>query len=130
MHGWRVQIQRKNRVELSHFSDLQYGGKRKALQAAIAHRDALFQEMHGADYPQWRRSCKRRNNTSGMVGVGRYIAREMTGGKPVERPFWLGFWIGDDGKRHSRKFRVSKYGERQAKALARAAREQALARWA
>jgi hypothetical protein len=68
------------------------------------------------------------DNTSGMVGVGRYIAREMAGGKAVERAFWQGFWIGDDGRRRSRKFRVAKYGEKQAKALACAAREQALAR--
>lgn len=126
-HGWRVQVQRKGQIVIRNFSDKLYGGKRKALQAAMDCRDALLEQMHDERYGLWRCQRKRRNNTSGIVGVGRYIAREMVGDQEVERVSWHAFWAGSDGKRHSRKFSVSKYGEAQAKVLACAARQQALA---
>lgn len=126
-HAWRVRAQYKSRGVIRHFSDKPYGGKRKALQAALAYRDELLQQIHDERYNLWRRQRKRRNNTSGTVGVGRYIARDMVAGREVERPSWLAFWDGADGKRHSRKFSVSKYGEAKAKALAHAARRKALA---
>ncbi len=127
MHSWRVQVQGKSKIVFRHFSDRMHGGKRKALQAAIVYRDALLEQMHDTRYALWRRQRKRRNNTSGIVGVGRYIAREMVGGEEVARINWQAFWDGADGKRHSRKFSVKKYGETRAKALACAARRQALA---
>ena len=126
-HSWLVQVQRRGKIVFQYFSDNLYGGKRKALTAAQQYRDQLLDQMQDEQYPLWRRNRKRRNNTSGIVGVGRYLARETVGGKLVERAFWQAFWDGSDGKRHSRKFSVSKYGEAKAKSLARAARLQAMA---
>ncbi|NEX64202.1 AP2 domain-containing protein [Noviherbaspirillum galbum] len=126
-HCWKVQVQHRNRVVIHHFSDGRYGGKRKALTAAIACRNELLEDMRDERYAHWRRNRRRRNNTSGIVGVGRYVAREVVGGKDVERASWIAFWDGADGKRHTRKFAVNKYGEARAKALACKARREAMA---
>ena len=127
MHYWRVQVQCKNRIVIRPFSDRLHGGKRKALRAAIACRDALLEQMHDGQYNLWRRQRKRSNNTSGIVGVGRYLARETVGGKHTVRAFWQAFWNDLDGKRHGKKFAVKKYGDARAKAMAIQARRQALA---
>jgi AP2 domain len=126
-HGWSVQVQHNGQIVRRYFSDSVHGGKRKALQVAIACRDALLEQLWHGRYTLWRRQCKRRNNTSGIVGIARYIAREMVGDKEVERISWHAFWNSADGKQRSRKFSVNKYGETRAKTLACAARRQALA---
>jgi hypothetical protein len=125
-HCWKVQVQYRNRVMIRHFSDGLYGGKRKALSAAITCRDELLSQFQDERYEHWRRNRRRSNNTSGIVGVGRYVARETAGGKTVERASWIAFWDGEDGKRHTRKFAVTKYGETRAKALACKARRDAM----
>jgi hypothetical protein len=44
-HCWKVLVRRKNRVSDRNFSDGIYGGKQKALRAAIAWRDELLLEL-------------------------------------------------------------------------------------
>lgn len=124
-HCWRVQIQCSGHIVLHSFSDGLYGGKRKALQAALVWRDAMLDQVQHERAQRWLYMCTvlRKNNSSGIVGVGRYISRESG----EERASWHGYWQGDDGKRHSRKFAVDKYGEKHAKALAIAARTEAMA---
>ena len=41
-HAWRVTLQRHNDIVVKMFSDSIYGGKRKALKAAVICRDELL----------------------------------------------------------------------------------------
>ena len=109
------------------FTDGVYGGKRKALQAAISFRDYLLAEAPSYEHQIWVRTRLRRNNRSGIPGVGRYdqLANPRTGRRAV---FWLASWVDENGASRKRKFSVLRYGERKAKQLARAERERQLAR--
>ena len=120
-HGWLAQVQRRHAIINRMFSDGLYGGRRASLRAAVAWRDALLNALHDEHYALWRRNGKRRNNTSGIVGVGRYAVS----GQP-HAAYWLAFWNNGEGTRQSRKFSISKYGEGRARALAIAARRDAL----
>lgn len=125
-HAWIVQVQRRGEITIRRFSDGRHGGRQKALEAAIRFRDATLSQLHDARYPVWRRNRKRRNNTSGIVGVGRYVSREQGRRGIVERVSWQAFWDGPDGRRHTRKFSVNLHGERRARDLAPRAREEAM----
>lgn len=125
-HAWLVQVQRRGGITIRCFTDGRYCGKRSALQAAIRFRDAALTSARDKGYQLWRRNRKRRNNTSGIVGVGRYVSRERIGGSSIERVSWQAFWDGPDGRRHGRKFSVNLHGERRARELARRAREDAM----
>jgi len=117
-HAWRVTIQRRNEIVVRPFSDGVHGGKAKALKAAQAFRDEMLGEMHSPDFVVWRRNRKRVNNTSGVVGVGRYVSRHVHEGRVIERPSWQAFWTDESGRRVSRKFSVAVHGEKQARLLA------------
>jgi hypothetical protein len=125
-HAWRVQVQSRGRVVIRHFSDGVYGGKQKALKVAWRFRDATLKEAHDDRYWFWRRHRMRRNNTSGVVGVGRYVSRECRHGRLTEQTYWLAYWDDADGWRRSRKFSVSTHGEKRAKQLACQARREAM----
>lgn len=125
-HAWLVQVQRRGEITIRSFTDGRYGGKRAALEAAIRFRDAALSSGRDKGYQLWRRNRKRRNNTSGIVGVGRYVNHEHRRQGIVERISWQAFWDGPDGRRHSRKFSVNLHGERRAKELARRARADAM----
>lgn len=125
-HAWLVQVQRRGEITIRSFTDGRYSGKRAALEAAIRFRDAALNSGRDKGYQLWRRNRKRRNNTSGIVGVGRYVNREHGRQRIIERISWQAFWDGPDGRRHSRKFSVNLHGERRAKELARRARADAM----
>lgn len=118
-HGWHVLLSRKKKTFSKFFSDASCGGKSKALKLAIAYRDEV-DRMASDGNDLWRRSLLRRNNSSGIPGVGRYLAKSSPG--DPGRPYWFAFWNDKAGKRRSCKFQVSRYGEAQAKALAIAER--------
>lgn len=124
-HSWHVAIRSRNQAVTRHFSDSVHGGKRKALQAAIAFRDEMLAQLRDADYSKWLRR-KRGNNTSGIVGVARYVNVSQTQEHPQEYPYWQAFWRDRDGKRHTRTFSVLKYGERGARQMAIKARQTAV----
>ena len=126
-HAWRVTLQRHNDISVKTFSDLIHGGKRKALKAAVEYRDELLRRYSPYAHSIWVRTRLRRNNTSGIPGVGRYEERAnpKTG---YTREFWLASWVNEQGASRKRKFAVSRYGERQAKRLAVAERERQLSR--
>jgi hypothetical protein len=110
-YGWYTQVIRKGVWHKKLFSDSVYGGKKPALDAAIQYRDHV-KGNSAQKYKLWRRSVIRRNNTSGIVGVGRYVRSDN------KTAFWAAFWDDKSGKRRSRKFSVTIYGEDQARILA------------
>ncbi|THJ21576.1 MAG: AP2 domain-containing protein [Nitrospira sp. CG24E] len=116
-YGWRVTLQRKGEIVAKTFSDGVYGGKRKALNVAVDCRSMLLSQHSTLDHQLWVRTRLRRNNTSGIPGVGRYevLANPNTGRRST---FWLASWVNEHGASRKRKFYVSHYGERQAKRLA------------
>jgi hypothetical protein len=116
-HAWRVTLQRWNGITVKTFSDSVHGGKRKALKAAREYRNGLLLQHSPFKHHVWVRTRLRRNNTSGIPGVGRYevVANPNTERRQV---FWLASWANERGVRHQRKFFISSYGERQAKRLA------------
>lgn len=106
------------------FSDAVHGGKAKALQAARRFRDDVLAQMHDPYAVVWRRNLKRTNNTSGVVGVGRYVNRKVQNDCIVERASWQAFWSDEQGRRVSRKFSVAVHGEQRARMLAIECRRQ------
>jgi hypothetical protein len=120
--GWKVSIQRRGKRKSKYFSDKKCGGKAKALAAAKDYRDSVLATVSNPAYEHWLRDNKHPPNTSGIVGVARYRIRS---GKKMA-VVWDAFWGDIDGTRHRRRFYVSTYGEKGAKALACAARREAM----
>ena len=127
MHTWVVQAKRHGQTPVRRrFSDSRYGGKRAALLAAIHFRDTVLTETQRQRYWLWRRHRPRNDNTSGTIGVARYVSHKTVKGKVYKYAAWQAFWNDADGKRHTREFSVNRYGEDGAKALARRARAEAI----
>ena len=123
-HAWRVSLRRQNKLLVKNFPDKTYGGKRKALLAAKAHRDQVIDQYPPTTRQQFC-NAPRRHNTSGIPGVYRYAKRyKLKDGCIKEIWYWEAHWPakkpGDFGKAT---FSIQRYGEKQAKALAVAARE-------
>jgi hypothetical protein len=116
---WRVTVRRYGRVVERTFSDASFGGKRQSLAAAKIYRDALevYIATFAADHRLWRSARINKRNTSGTVGVARYLhPPKKPGGRPF--PFWQAFWLDIHGKRQSKSFLVSAHGEHGARRLA------------
>lgn len=124
-YGWRVTVQRKGQIIAKTFSDGIYGGKRKALKNAEEYRNVLLSQHLPFEHLIWACSRLRKNNTSGIPGVGRYdiLGNANTGRRDA---FWLASWTNENGVGRKRKFYVSRYGEREAKRLAIAERNKQL----
>jgi hypothetical protein len=120
-HGWVVSVKRRGRNHnLDHYRDARYGGRVKALRAAIKRRDEMEAELPPA-------TCLRERDSrskTGMVGVTLTIRRR---GARVLR-YWLANWVELDGRREHRTFAVAKYGAARARSLAERARQQAVER--
>lgn len=120
-HAWIVQVQRRSNIIIKMFSDSIFGGKQEALSAALEYRELLTMAPSLAEHNLWHRTIVRRNNTSGIPGVGLY--RRPNG---TER--WVAFWIDENGIRKSRSFAVNIHGKQRAKQLAIAERQRQLKR--
>ncbi|HEX4079182.1 MAG TPA: AP2/ERF family transcription factor [Rhizomicrobium sp.] len=120
--GWKVSIQRRGKRESKYFSDKKCGGKAKALAAAKDYRDSVLGTVSDTAYRRWLSNNRHPPNTSGIIGVARYRIRS---GKNMVA-VWDAFWGDVDGTRHRRRFYVSTHGEKGAKALACAARREAM----
>ena len=97
------------------FSDGVWGGKQKALDAALAWRDEQIGLLPAYELQVRRRNLLRKNNKSGVPGVGRYEREPPPGKEGKGSAFWMAFWTDPDGKAHKRKFAVNRWGERGAK---------------
>lgn len=122
--AWLVRVQRNSKIISKMFSDGVHGGKRKALQAAISFREQVLAGVPNCEYQMRRRNVVRRNNKSGISGVGRYEVQSDSG---HIRSYWLARWDDERGMCRLRKFSVGRYGERKAKQLAIAERRRQLA---
>lgn len=120
--GWKVNLKRRTQYMHKYFTDAKYGGKRNALEAAQTWLDSLMSVASDPDYMLWRRNKKPETNTSGIVGVGRYAVKYRKG----RRLLWQAMWKDADGKQHCKRYFVSTHGEREAKALAVAARREGM----
>lgn len=109
-HAWMATI--RVRIYRRVFTEGVYGGKRKALEAAIRHRDHLITTLR----PLTRRgfcSIKKKNNRSGIVGVTRITRvhrKQHRLGKPTSG--WRCGRIAGNRSRQKKRFAVKKYGER------------------
>lgn len=115
--SWRVGIGRGENRLLQTFPDSKYGSEEASLAAAQEYRNELLQKAPLLSKQSFMRKV-RRNNRSGISGVGVY--------GEGEKRFWLAridYKGYGDKKTKSRKYRVSKYGEEEAKAKAIAQRE-------
>lgn len=126
-HGWVVTLQRKGATIVKRFADGLYGGKRKALEAAVEYRDSFLARDKPFDHQIWIRTRLRKNNTSGIPGVGRYEVIDNSD-SGIPRAFWLASWVDERGASRKRKFSVRRYGEQEAKLLAIAERDYQLKR--
>jgi hypothetical protein len=126
-HAWIVTLQRKGAVVVKRFADGVYGGKRKALKAAVEYRDSILARDKPFDHQIWIRTRLRKNNRSGIPGVGRYevVDNPRTGNV---REFWLASWVDERGASRKRKFSITRYGEEEARLLAIAERDYQLRR--
>lgn len=113
-HGWIVFAQRRRQVFTKHFADGVHGGKSEAYRAASKYRGRLIKEHVGLTRAEYA-SILRRNNTSGVPGVCKYLSGH-----------WVSFWPTVPGKTRRMKFSVTKYVENKAFDLAVAARLRAM----
>ncbi|MGB7326316.1 MAG: AP2/ERF family transcription factor [Rubripirellula sp.] len=119
--GYLIRMMRKTKMHMEYFSDREYGGKRKALQAARKHRDKMEEKLKGFT-PKQIANKERSNNTSGVVGV-RYVEEvdPRWKSKPVYG-YWVAQWSPQPGVRKTQRFSVEKYGDDEAYELAVKAR--------
>lgn len=118
---WRVHFRRRGKLHAKSFPDLKHGGRKKALVAAIAWRDARMGRVRPLGLREFN-AMRRSNNTSGVAGVHFLRSRRQP----------LGYWQAKikmpNGRKIHRSFSVRRFGERQAFRLAVAAREELLMR--
>ena len=124
-HAWLATVQRKRKITIKMFSDVALGGKKKALKAAIEFKNKVLADISEYEYHIHIRSILRKNNTSGIPGVGRYetIRNVKTGRRDA---YWEAFWDDENGKKRGRRFNVARYGEEDAKKMAVLLREEML----
>ncbi|QDT02857.1 AP2 domain protein [Rubripirellula lacrimiformis] len=124
--GYLVRVTRKGKMHSDYFSDVDYGGKRKALLAAREFRDQLESKLKGYTSKQIAKK-ERANNTSGVVGV-RYVEEldPRWESQPVYG-YWVAQWSPSKGVRKTARFSVEKYGDDEALRLAIKARNKGVA---
>jgi len=124
-HSWFVTVQRRGQIYYRHFTDSVYGGKRRALDAARTYRDGLVASLVPLTRPE-RCRIRKKNNRSGISGVTRIDVINTSRGRSYRRQYWLAQWPISNGKAQTRKFSITRYGERGAFQRALRARRQAL----
>lgn len=124
-HGWFVRGYRNGKTYSKLFSDRKSGGKDKARDTAIAHRDELYSELKQIpQQPRARRMVYRDSrNTTGVLGVSRTRKTDAQG--RVTDCYSVS-WRPEPGKQKCTSFSIRKYGEEKAFQKAVALRKQKL----
>ncbi|MDX1530733.1 MAG: AP2 domain-containing protein [Rhodothermales bacterium] len=103
-HGWQVRVSHNGRRQTKFFADRKYGGRDKALQLAIEHREVLLAARPDPSDGVVERRAQARS-TSGVAGV-RLAFKNDT-------PYVEANWV-RDGKRSVSSFSVDRWGLRKA----------------
>jgi len=112
VRGYWVRVVKDGKLYQRLFSDGQYGGKRRAMQAAREYRDEVRKKLFGDKADAQRRvftSCRR--NTSGMVGV-HYVEKKRNGS--VTRAYVASWCPTKGGPQKHKYFSVNQLGKREA----------------
>jgi len=122
-HAWHVTISRQRKRFSKYFSDGIYGGKRKALAAAMRYREEVL-----ANNPPFalRQFCEivKRNNRCGISGISRIANTRKNG---VLCWYWNARWSPEPYKSQSKKFSIARHGEEKAFKMAVRYRKKMLA---
>jgi hypothetical protein len=106
-HGWQVRIRRSGKRHTKFFSDGRYEGREAALQAAIAYRDELLDELPEVTPPSQRRAW----SNTGVAGLS---LRDKLGADGMHNPYVQLSWIDAARRRRGAAYSVNKWGLRQA----------------
>lgn len=115
-YAWKLDIQRSGKVHIHLFDFAEYGGEAQALDAAEKMRNQLVLKMPQA-FTYENRQRLMPHNTSGHPGVYRVQSNNIDYWRATTRIH---------GYNLSKSFRVDRYGDEQAKALALQERERQL----
>ena len=119
--GWLVRMTRKGKLHSQYFSDQEHGGKRKALTAAMKHRDELETKLKSYSPKQLSKKV-RSNNTSGTPGVRLVKEVDSRWASEPTYEYYVAQWSPEAGVRKTKRFSVKKYGKKKALEMAIKAR--------
>lgn len=117
--AWRAMFQIQGMSYNRYFADSSYGGPEHSKEEALRFVSQVeaYQDLKGLAS----RFKVRKNTRSGVPGVARIDPKAGRGA------FWMGYWTDpSNGRKRSKKFSVSIYGEEGAKGLAMDYREKAM----
>ena len=123
-HGYFVRLQRKGKTHSAFFTDLKYGGRRRALAVAQRHHRKLLAKL-GPPIRMHRRrwaEMRRRKGSSSIVGVQRVLVRR----NGEVRKYWVATWSPKPYVVRRKAFSFWNFGSRKAKQLAIRARRAGL----
>ena len=120
-HGFYVRITHKGKTHQKYFPDKANKGKTKALTLAKEFRDKVLSKLPKAKQAAASQK-KRKVKSSGMVGVT-HVVSKANGKNTYE--YWQAAWNDEAGRRRTKKFSISRYGEDKALDLAKKARRKA-----
>ena len=106
-HGWQVRVRRSGKRHTKFFSDGRYDGRDAALQAAVAFRDELLDELPEVTPPSQRKAW----SNTGVAGLS---LRDKLGADGMNNPYVQLSWIDEASKRRGAAYSVNKWGLRQA----------------
>lgn len=111
---------------VKNFPDKKYGGKRKALQTAKAHRDRMLVSHRPLSRAEFA-NVLRRNNKSGVPGVCLVRCKYyLVNGAERELLYWEAIWPSAVSGRFTKRFSVKTHGMQGAFELACRARRTGL----
>lgn len=122
-HGWYVRVRFRGKEASKFFPDLQSGGKRKALVAAIKHRDRTEREV---GKPRTDRTVVARASSkkSDLAGVRHVVKSTRTvSGKVRKKEVYEVSWSATPNVISRTSFSIAKWGKREAFRRARALRK-------
>lgn len=93
------------------FHDADYGGKEGAYKAALEYKEKIYKEKN--------LNQKGRGSSGPIIGVSRTSSkREKRAGKITENAYWQAVYSDENGRQQTKRFSVSRYGEKKAERLA------------
>jgi AP2 domain len=120
VRGWKIRVPYFDQGRLKYrrklVSEFRFGGTKESLRViAIRLRDKLIAELGASTFGA---ACfqrqKSRRNTSGHIGVNRYVVIK----KGERQIIWSARWVNSQGKMVMKRFLAKHRGEEEAKELA------------